>query len=319
MGNYTKLISVCLATYNGEKYLRKQLDSLVNQTYKNFELIVQDDCSSDQTVEVLNSYKDKLNIEVYQNDKNIGYIKNFETVLKRAQGDFIAMCDQDDVWELNKLELLMTNIGSSTLIYSDSLLIDENGNSLGKKFSESLKNNFITTSNPLSFLNDNCVSAHAMLFKKELLKYIFPFPENVFFDAWIAANAASVEGVVFYDKCLVNYRQHSSNTLSKHTNKSKSKNLIKNKAMKKLQATETKIDAITSFLKIPLLQEDDKNLIINMRDEYMLFEKSWFNFSLFQILLNNKDKLFPITKKNRFRLILKQSFGFKLYKMLPFL
>jgi glycosyltransferase involved in cell wall biosynthesis len=314
------LVSICLATYNGERYLKEQLDSIVKQSYKNIEVIAQDDCSSDKTLEILKSYEDKLKITIYQNEQNLGYIKNFESVLKKANGEFISICDQDDIWQENKIELLMSNIKDNTLIYSDSLLVDENANSLGKKFSQSLKNNFISTKNPLAFLNDNCVSAHAMLFKKELLEYIFPFPANIFFDAWIAANAASLDGIKFYDECLVYYRQHSTNTLSKHNKDSKDKPKAKlSKADKKLQKVQAKIGAIKSMLKLPLLKEDDKTTLQALKNEYLKFQDSYINFTIFNILYTNKEKLYEITKKNPLRLSLKEIIGYKAYKALPIL
>ncbi len=315
-----KLVSICMATYNGEKYLTEQLDSLVNQTYKNIEVIIQDDCSSDNTVNILNSYKEKLNLTIFINENNLGYMKNFETVIKKANGEYIAICDQDDIWIDNKIEILVENIKNSTMIYSDSLLIDENAKSLKLKFSQSLKNNFISTKNPLAFLRDNCVSGHALLFKKELLKYIFPFNENVFFDAWIAANAAGLNGVKYIDECLVNYRQHTNNTLSKHNKKSNnSTNKKLSKAGKKLNNNNSKLVMINSFLNLKVLKKDEKDILNNLKNAYESFETSWFNIKLFNILYTHRSRLFAITRKNPTRVALKESIGYKLYKVAPFL
>ncbi|MFA7084218.1 MAG: glycosyltransferase family 2 protein [Arcobacteraceae bacterium] len=316
-----KLISICLATYNGEKYLKEQLASLCHQTYKNIEIIIQDDCSSDGTRDIIKNYNAALNIKLFSNEKNLGYIKNFESVLQKATGDYIAICDQDDIWEHDKLEVLVKHLGEATLIYSDSLLIDAQGKSLHKRFSQSLKNNFISTTSPLPFLYDNCVSGHALLFKKELLNYIFPFPNNVFFDAWIAANASSLHGIKYYNVPLVQYRQHATNTLSKH-HKEKTVDIsqkIKNKAQKKLDNVQAKILAIENFLKLPLLKKEEKEILQTLQLEYSRFETLWFNFSLFSALWKHKNLLFPITKKNLFRLILKESIGYKTYKALPIL
>jgi glycosyltransferase involved in cell wall biosynthesis len=314
-----QLISICIATYNGAEYIREQLDSIVNQTYQNFEVIIQDDCSSDNTLEIVKEYEDKINITIYKNEENLGYIKNFESVTKKANGDLIALCDQDDVWEKDKLELLVHNISDTTLIYSDSLLVDQNAQSLHLRFSHSLKNNFVSTKNPLTFINDNCVSAHAMLFKKELLEIIFPFPQNVFFDAWIAANAASLNGVVYLDKCLVNYRQHSTNTLSKHNKSSKKERPISTKAQKKLSNIQAKIEVIDTFLGMKNLDQDDINLLKELKNEYQKFENSWYNRKLNKLLIDNKHKLYEITTKNTKRLALKDAIGYKLYKALPIL
>ena len=164
-----KLVSICIATYNGEKYLKEQLDSVCNQTYKNIEILIQDDASSDNTVKIIQAYQEKYNIQLFVNESNLGYIKNFESLIQKATGEYIAPCDQDDIWVKNKIELLINNIKTSSLIYSNSLLVDSHGESLGKTLQEKLKNNFINSKEPLNFLYDNSVSAHAMLFKKELL------------------------------------------------------------------------------------------------------------------------------------------------------
>lgn len=315
-----KLISICLATYNGEKYLEEQLNSILNQTYKNFELIVQDDCSTDNTIKILESYQDKLNIIISKNEINMGYIKNFETLLKKATGDYVAICDQDDIWELDKLEILVRNIQDNILIYSNSLLIDENGTSLNKTLSTKLKNNFSSSNSCLNFLYDNSVSAHSMLFKKELLKYIFPFPKHIYFDAWIAATASSFNSIEFVDKCLINYRQHSSNTLG---NVKKNSNSLKNKVISKSQKKHNNINSlimkIDEMMTLKTISKDELKILQQLRLHCLEFEQSWFNINMFLFLIKHKEILFKITKKNKFILALKKSIGKKLYKAAPFL
>ena len=219
MKNNNDLVSICIATYNGEKYLKKQIDSILKQSYKNIEIIVQDDSSADATINILKSYQESLTLHI--NSTNLGYIKNFESLLSKAAGKYIAICDQDDIWNEKKLEILMNEIGTNSLIYSNSLLINSSGNSLEKTLSQKLKNNFIDSQSALNFLFDNSVSAHALLFKKELLCYIFPFPKQTYFDAWIAATAASHSSIKYIDDSLVYYRQHDSNTLGMYKNQAK--------------------------------------------------------------------------------------------------
>ena len=98
-----KLVSIAMATYNGEKYLKEQLDSIYAQTYKDIEVIVCDDCSSDKTVEILDEYKEKYGLKYYINEKNLGFKKNFEKAISLCSGDFIALADQDDIWIENKI------------------------------------------------------------------------------------------------------------------------------------------------------------------------------------------------------------------------
>ena len=94
-----------MCTYNGAKYLREQLDSILNQTYPIYELIIQDDCSTDDTIRILNEYARRYHIvKVYVNESQKGVTMNFISAIQRAEGDFIAISDQDDIWELQKIE-----------------------------------------------------------------------------------------------------------------------------------------------------------------------------------------------------------------------
>src|SRR5665811_1112374 len=98
-------ISVVLCTYNGEKYLHEQLNSILNQTYPIYEIIVQDDCSTDSTWDILQTYKDKYPIiKCYRNKVNLKAHANFISAFKRATGDFISPSDQGDIWMKHKLE-----------------------------------------------------------------------------------------------------------------------------------------------------------------------------------------------------------------------
>jgi len=316
----TNKISICITTYNGEKYLKDQLDSLVKQSIKPYEVILQDDCSIDKTVEIAKTYKDKLNLNIIINEANLGFKKNFELVLSKATGDLIAPCDQDDIWLENKLEILASQIGDYSLAYSNSLLVDSDGNSLNKRISDRLKNNFTDTDTPINFIYANSISAHAMLFKKELLKYIFPFPQVMYFDAWIGAVASSFGGVKYVDIDLVQYRQHSTNSLAnKKLVKYSISEQISHKTKKKLIQNKNTITIIDELLKIKKLKDKDFQRLLELRSHLEFFEDHWFNINLFIFYLNNRKDFYLITKKNRVITSLKKSIGYKLYKLAPFL
>lgn len=105
-------ISVAMTTYNGSKYIIKQLDSLKNQSRKIDELVICDDCSTDNTVELVNDYIKSNNLEgwnIYSNENNLGFINNFKQAIKKTTGDIIFLCDQDDEWCVNKIST-MTDI-----------------------------------------------------------------------------------------------------------------------------------------------------------------------------------------------------------------
>ena len=124
-------IDILLATYNGEEYLEAQLDSILNQTYSDFRLLISDDCSSDNTQKILKEYEKKDNrIQLFFQEKNLGVMKNFEFLLKNVKNDYYMFSDQDDIWKQEKIEkslkkLLETN---SDLVYTDLEVVDENLN-----------------------------------------------------------------------------------------------------------------------------------------------------------------------------------------------
>ena len=104
-------VDVLLATYNGEKYLKEQIDSILNQTYQNINLIISDDNSNDSTRKILEEYKKIDNrIKIYLQDKNLGYIKNFEFLLTKVESNYYMLSDQDDVWLPEKIEKSMKTL-----------------------------------------------------------------------------------------------------------------------------------------------------------------------------------------------------------------
>jgi glycosyltransferase involved in cell wall biosynthesis len=211
--NNSPLVSVVLGTYNGEKYLEEQLDSIIRQTYSNIEIIIADDCSTDGTRNILERYAGKQdNIHVYYNERNLGLIRNFEKAVQQAAGEYIAFADQDDVWLPEKIQCLVDNIGNNTLIYSDSAYIDAAGNLMGKKISD--YRNLISGKN-LYALEPNggiWVAAHALLFHRKLLDIALPFTPYINHDSWLAYMAMLKGTIAVIPEALVLYRQHGNNS-----------------------------------------------------------------------------------------------------------
>ena len=220
-------ISIILCSYNGEKYISEQIDSILNQTFKNFELVICDDQSTDNTMRIVKSYANKdPRIKWHINENNLGYIKNFEKGISLAKGENIALSDQDDIWSFDKIEKLYNNIKNNVLIYCDSQFVNSNLEPTNKKMSSS--GVMISTNNPLNLCLMNSVSSHALLFKKELTEKLLPFPELVPHDWWIAFVASFNGGVTYYNETLVKYRIHDKNTLVLNKNrKSKENKIIK--------------------------------------------------------------------------------------------
>ncbi|MDE2149827.1 MAG: glycosyltransferase [Gammaproteobacteria bacterium] len=209
--NTTPLISVALTAFNGERYLRGQLDSLLAQDYPDFEIVAVDDASADSTGEILDSYSAREpRLRCYRNERNLGVVGNFARAFARCRGELIAPCDQDDLWLPDKLSRLAGALTAADpavmMAYCDSELLDEYGGSLGRRVSGKLVLTGID--DPLGFAFGNCVSGHAMLFRRELLERALPFPAAVFYDRWLAFAAAAIGRIVYVDAVLVRYRQH---------------------------------------------------------------------------------------------------------------
>jgi glycosyltransferase involved in cell wall biosynthesis len=213
------LISIVMATYNGEKYLREQVDSLLAQSYPTLEFIFVDDASSDSSAKILQEYAlSDSRIRLVTNPENQGLLATFEKGIRAAKGEMIALSDQDDVWMPEKIRLLAGAIGSHSMIYADSALTDAAGFVTGK-FSD--RNHLCDYSTGLHYVFGTKAMGHAMLFKREIIDIALPFPDYVGHDYILGFAAASLNGVSYFPATLVNYRQHSSNTMGADLSKGK--------------------------------------------------------------------------------------------------
>lgn len=200
------LVSIALCTYNGEKFIEQLLLSLLSQTYKNIEILVFDDNSNDKTAQIILKFAAiDHRIKMFSNPENIGFNNNFRNAIASCSGELIAPCDQDDIWDHEKIEVLVNSIGNKDLVYCDSALIDSVGTPLNKRLS-SLRRMYYGK-NPLAFLLTNCISGHAMLVRKNLLSTI-DIPEDLYYDWWIAIAACARNGIGYVDRPLVKFRRH---------------------------------------------------------------------------------------------------------------
>ena len=175
-------IDILMATYNGEKYLNEQIDSILNQTYSNFRLLISDDCSKDGTREILKEYEQKDNrIKVFYQEKNLGYVKNFEFLLKQVESDIYALSDQDDVWMQDKVEktynkLIETN---SDLVFTDLEVVNEKLKTIYKSYNDFMRFSRKIKENKNSYLMEylyNTVTGCTLMSKKIFLDRILPQP-----------------------------------------------------------------------------------------------------------------------------------------------
>lgn len=212
-------IDILMATYNGEKYIKEQIDSILNQTYVNFNLIISDDCSKDKTVEIIKNYEKKdKRIKLYCQKKNLGYRKNFEFLCKKVNSNYIMFSDQDDVWELNKIEKMKQYMehNKSSLVYCDLDIVDKELKSTNQTMIK--KSNMYDKAKKLNDFNllklENTITGCALLTTKKIIKYALPFPEKFFpHDWWIGLIATQHGTVDFLDDVLVKYRQHDNNCI----------------------------------------------------------------------------------------------------------
>ena len=210
-------VDILLATYKPNiTYLKEQIESILNQTYKNIKLYISDDYSNEQEViKTLETYAQKDDrIELYVQEKNLGYIKNFEFLLTKSTAKYVAFCDQDDIWYPNKIEkslnaLIEKNVD---LIYCNSKHINENDEIINLNYFKHKnmplvkgKNNILTISR---YLGLGC----SQIFTSEVRQKMLPYKESVMAHDWLASFIASEgKGVDYIEEPLFSYRLHTSN------------------------------------------------------------------------------------------------------------
>lgn len=204
-------VSVVVCTYNGERYIREQIDSIIGQTYPIHEIILQDDGSTDGTFAILADYASRhANITAWHNEAGKGVSRNFFSAMRRATGDYIALSDQDDVWEKDKVECQMEALLSSghegKLLCFGRTVPFANGSGVEVRSDSRVPNYSLIR---LCFANP--VPGHTMLFHRRLLELMPPveeFFECRTYDMILALTAAAYGGIVYVDKKVVNQRRH---------------------------------------------------------------------------------------------------------------
>jgi len=212
-------LSVALCTYDGEAHLEEQLESIASQSLLPDEMVVCDDGSKDQTMGILYRFGERcpFKVRIFQNEANLGTTKNFEKAIRLCEGRIIALSDQDDAWNHDKLRKLMGLFDADSsvgVVFSDAEIVDEGLNPLGYTMWGTLnfdlkEQKTIAEGKPLNvLLRHNVVMGAAMAFKSEFLKQIVPMPESWIHDEWIALVIAAFADMNFFREPLVQYRQH---------------------------------------------------------------------------------------------------------------
>ena len=212
-------VTIVLPTYNGEKYLKEQIDSILNQTYSKIKLIIADDCSTDSTREILKTYESDERITVFYQTKNQGVVKNIEFLLEKVETPYYMLADQDDFWLSEKVEksLELLKKEDVDLVFGDLEVVDQNLKTIYPSFGDFMKLNRKIKKKirhkELNYLY-NCITGCTILAKKETISMLIPFPtysKYLIHDYWIAIMASMHGKLAYLEEPYIRYRQHGNN------------------------------------------------------------------------------------------------------------
>lgn len=238
-------ISIVVATYNGEKFIEEQLNSLVNQTVMPNEIVISDDNSTDSTVDICRKFKNKSTVEVkiFNNKNYHGVTGNFENAAKNATGNIVFFSDQDDVWYENKIEETLKafqNYPTCVGVFSNADCVDVNLNKLGATFNDSCwpKFKFLPFKEDMYLLKSekylksaiagNILGGCCLAIKNHYLKEMFDFCPYTYHDNWLSYCMLALGDAVAINKSLFAYRLHGNNTVGCNNLLSNRKGLYKN-------------------------------------------------------------------------------------------
>ncbi|MBU2737238.1 glycosyltransferase family 2 protein [Acidithiobacillus concretivorus] len=216
------IVDIILATFNGESYIDALLDSIFNQTYIAWRLLIRDDCSSDATVTIIKSFADKYPEKIVVLDnKNIrlGVVGNFNALLNKSSARYIMFADQDDIWLPHKIELTLSKAIESDnhdnvplLVHTDLCVVDKNLIQLSKSFWSYQAIDPARAVKLKDVMIQNVVTGCTMLINRSLAEISMPIPsESKMHDWWIAMVASAFGKIEFIPESTILYRQHGKN------------------------------------------------------------------------------------------------------------
>lgn len=216
------MIDILLPVYNGESFLIEQIESIQNQTYKNFNIIIRNDGSTDNSQQIIDDLsKQYENIHVIKDNLgNLGLSKTLEILINSSSSDYFMFCDQDDNWKENKIQISLKEMKELETLYSnhpllictDSTCVDERKNVIAPSFFESQK--YIdTTNNTIQLAAMNVIQGNTCLMNKACKQYIIPFPKLVLYDHWAGIMISHYGKIKYVHQQTLWYRQHRGNVL----------------------------------------------------------------------------------------------------------
>ncbi|MBH1940579.1 glycosyltransferase family 2 protein [Mobilitalea sibirica] len=271
------MVSVVMSTYNGEKYVGAQIESILKSDYQDFELFIYDDGSKDKTLEIVNSYSahhpDK--IHVYKNEKNLGVTRNFLQGLCRTSTDYVMFCDQDDVWNPNKILVTLNKMREieaadgkdiPIAVFTDAQVVDKDLSIIQNSFFRSGRLNPYKTDLP-HLLMENKVIGCTVMMNAALRKIVqkSKLPERAkLHDGWVALIASSLGRIDYLNQTTLLYRQHGGNVVGNMNFRS----YMKNRILSLKQQKESILVLERQAAEFYILYKDylsDKNKIILQR------------------------------------------------------
>ena len=287
--NQDKIIEILMATYNGEKYISEQIDSIINQTCKNWKLLIRDDGSQDKTLEILEEYEKRdERINILRDIKgNLGFVKNFEELLKNSSEEFIMFSDQDDYWLENKIEkyigvlenLDVEKLKKPLLIHSNSFVCDEKLNIL--------KKNFVDSKVALQYGGNGYFFAYFVqgsttLINRKLIDLGLPFLKSVtLHDRYFHLLVEFFGNRIFIDESLIKYRQHRNNEIG------------------------AKSSIIKKILFKRYFDDSDRDLILDIEEKYRNKQKKdnerWI-IKYLEVTDRKKNRMIRVIKSFMFRM-----------------
>lgn len=297
-------IDILLATYNGEKYVIDQIESILNQTYKNIRLLISDDCSTDNTRQILEQYQKKDNrIIIFMQERNLGYVGNFEFLLKQVKNKYYMLSDQDDIWLPEKIEKSIECLkqNNADLVFGDLKVVDKDLNTIYESFGDFMKLNRkikkCISNYKVNYLY-NCVTGCTVLAKSETISQILPLPHTskyLVHDHWIGLMVSLNGKLAYMTEKYILYRQHGDNQIGTNKISHGFKKLDQVRKLfinVKLGVFNTYVDNNKKFPKA--LQELNKKALDYYRD---VSKKRYFNFSnlrVFHELYKNETFMYYI-------------------------
>lgn len=276
-----KKIQILISTYNGEKFLREQLNSILGQSYQNFEILIRDDGSTDGTIKILKEYEAKKKIKIIYG-KNKGVVESFlELMNQESEYEYYALADQDDYWHQDKLLTMLDAIEENSedipiLCVSNFEIVSSNLSIIKKSYYESEKIEFSIKNSLIENSFPGCVYFYNYKLKKIFTNTLVDKKAIIMHDYFIYMLATFVGKVIYVPKCLIKYRQHENNVIGSYKKNRLLKNLFNSlNNTKKQERIKRQVELLMEIYENKILKEN-KKIIENYLEAKTFYKRLTF-------------------------------------------